>query len=54
MAKRGGALTIGHHPQLSSDYEEDYDVGICRPESGGVEPPYSPPPDPPLITLLLN
>ena len=30
-----GGLTIGQHPQPSSDYEEDYVLGIGRPEFRG-------------------
>ena len=30
-----GVLTIGQHPQPSGDYEEDYVIGIRRPEFRG-------------------
>ena len=36
-------LTIGQHPQLSSDYEEDYVIGIRHPEfRGGAGAPLTP------------
>ena len=43
-AKGGGGLTIGQHPQPSSDYEEDYVIGVRRPEfRGGGWNPLTPP-----------
>ena len=35
----GGGLTIGQHPQPSSNYEEDSVIGIRLPDWGGLEPP---------------
>ena len=38
-----GGLTIRQHPQLSSDYEEDYVIRIRRPKfRGGAAAPLAP------------
>ena len=42
-SKGGGGLTIGQHPQPSSDYEEDYVIGIRRPEFRAAGAPLAPP-----------
>ena len=46
MGAKGG-LTIGQHPQPSSDYEEDYVIGIRRPEFRGAGAPLAPLAPPP-------
>ena len=37
---------LGQHPKPSSDYEEDYVIGIRRPEFRGAGAPLALPPPP--------